>query len=249
MKSINSKDSVEDILILQGHKSFNKHRTFYTLLLILCLGLFFAIPWVQIESIATSPAVVLPRQGPTQVRAKTSGEIDLFGPAEDRFVFQGDTLFILRSKVAAENHVVLSPTDGYVRDLSGCDGVCPVVEGQVVMEILPEPNPIVKCYLTGGQINSIKADQKVQFQLQSSQNQINRILEGNVKAISPSQAHRNNDKKNVYEVLCSIDINKGKERSLKMKTGMTLIARFRLARRSAFDILMKDPGSVETDPS
>lgn len=249
MKSINLKDSFEDTLILHGHKSFNNSRTFYTLLLALCLGLFFAIPWVQIESIATSPAVVLPIQEPTQIRAKTSGEIHLFDPAENRFVFQGDTLFILRSHGAPKNHVVLSPTDGYVRNLGGCEGVCPVIEDQVIMEILPEPSPVVKCYLTEDQITSIQPDQKVQFQLQSSHNHTKRFLEGNVKMISPSLAYSDNEKKDVYEILCSIDINKDKERSLKMKTGMTLIARFRLARRSAFDILMKDPGSVETDPS
>ena len=117
------------------------------------------------------------------------------------------------------------------------------------MEILPEPNPVVKCYLSADQITSIQPDQKVQFQLHTSHNQTKGFLEGNVKMISPSPEYSDNEKKDVYEILCSIDINQEKERSLKMKTGMTLIARFRLARRSAFDILMKDPGSVEADRS
>jgi hypothetical protein len=72
-------------------------------------------------------------------------------------------------------------------------------------------------------------------------------LRGKIERILPSVDPK--DPRAVFEVHCTIDSANGTNQSPSLKPGMTLLTRFRLARRSAVDIILKDVKEKDQIPT
>ena len=106
----------------------------------------------------------------------------------------------------------------------------------------------MKCYLSGDNITSLQPEQSVEFQIQSARRETNKVFSGKIKEILPSISKK--DKAAIFEVRCSIDDTLENDlHDSQLKSGMTLLARFKLARRSAFDIILKDVEDIDKNAS
>ncbi len=247
MQSFFTQGPLEHTYVFHRHKNLNRSGKVYLILLISVIASLLAIPWIQIESVTTSPGLISPPGDPFEIRVKEAGLLQLSGLAENEFVYQGDTLFTIWRKSRNQKMFAVAPTDGYVRNLRNSADQLSVTAGEVILEILPEPDLVVKCYLSGDDITSVQPDQDVEFQVQSSQKPINGVLSGTVTKISPSPDMK--DENALFEVSCSIDTTKQNSGASRLKAGMTLLARFRSARRSAFDIILKDVEDKDRNPT
>jgi multidrug efflux pump subunit AcrA (membrane-fusion protein) len=167
---------------------------------------------------------------------------------ENRFVVQGDTLFSIRRKGLKSEQIYRAPRDGYVRNLKSEAQKTLVYSGEMILEIQTESDLVVKCYLSGDKITSLQPEQNVEFQIHTAQQKRDKSFAGKVTDILPDISRK--DKAAIFEVRCSIDNPVGNDlHASELKPGMALLARFRLARRSAFDIILKDVEPVNRDPS
>ncbi len=174
--------------------------------------------------------------------------MNLLNLKENGFVVTGDTLFSIWRNETQSEEVYKAPIDGYVHNLRSKAGESLVHSGETILEIQPEASLVVKCYLNGDNVASVKPDQNVEFQVQSFQKDPEQAISGKITEILPAKFSK--DRTTVYEVRCSIEDSDANDlRNSVLRPGMTLLARFRTARKSAFDILMKDPADIDPDPS
>ena len=136
--------------------------------------------------------------------------------------------------------IVISPISGYVRLLGGIQPGMRVEEGLPLLEIVPEAGLIVKCYVPAREIGRLRPDQDVEYHIPYSIRSDAKTSRGKVLSIAPDVEVKN--EKPVFEVRCSLDTTLSEPRGKKkqLKNGMILIARFRLARRTVFDLLVED---------
>jgi multidrug efflux pump subunit AcrA (membrane-fusion protein) len=219
----------------------------YPVLLIAVLACFIAMPWIQIESMTTSPGVIAPSLHPFEIKLKSTGRLKLCGLEENSFVQEGDTLFSVWSEAIDKEEFTFAPIDGYVRRLRNDLDMSVLENGEVILEIQPEHELVVKCYLSGDEITSVQPDQNIDFWIKSSANERNKTLSGKVTRILPSILSKG--EKPIFEVRCSVDTLENDFHSSELKAGMTLLARFRPARRSAFDIILKDVEDKDRNPA
>lgn len=141
--------------------------------------------------------------------------------------------------------ILIAPVSGYVQRLDGLKKGVHVKEGAPVLQIIPETGLIVKCYVSADEIGLVEPDQEVEYRIPSLKKLGVEPPMGRVLSIAPDVSIKNNGP--VFEVRCSLDsvapesgLNKG-----YLKNGMTLIARFRLARRTVFDLMVDDLEDVK----
>ncbi len=225
----------------------NKSSVLYPILLITVIACFIAMPWIQIESVTTSPGMISPPIHPFEVKVKSKGILKLYPFEENRFVQKGDTLFSIWIEAQSKEEFNIAPIDGYVRMLRNEIDKSVVESGEMILEIQPEHEIVVRCYLSGDEITSVQPNQNVEFQFRSFGKEKNGTLSGKVTGILPSI--NRNDEKAIYEVRCSVDTLEKNFHAYQLKAGMTLLARFRPARRSAFDIILKDVEDKDRNPS
>ena len=248
MKSILPPVHAEHNYVFHRHANRNKHSILYLLLLISVITSLLAMPWIQFESSTTTPGLIAPHEEPLPVRVRATGRLNLLNLEENNFVVQGDTLFSIRRNETQSEEVYKAPIDGYVHNLRSKAGESLVHSGETILEIQPEASLVVKCYLNGDNVASVKPDQNVEFQVQSFQKDPEQAISGKITEILPAKFSK--DRTTVYEVRCSIEDSDANDlRNSVLRPGMTLLARFRTARKSAFDILMKDPVDIDPDPS
>ena len=247
MKSILSRVPAEYNYVCHRYTNSKKSSVLYPVLLITVIASLIAMPWIQIESVATSPGMIAPPIHPFEIRVKSKGMLKLYPFEENRFVQKGDTLFSVWIEAHGKEEFNIAPIDGYVRKLSNEIDESVVESGELILEIQPELGLVVKCYLSGDEITSVQPNQNVEFQFRSSGKEKNGTLSGKVTEILPSIGR--NDEKAIYEVRCSVDTLEKNFHAHQLKAGMTLLARFRPARRSAVDIILKDVEDKDRNPS
>ena len=192
--------------------------------------------------------MIVPPVEPIEIRARSTGELNFFDLEENRFVVQGDTLFSIRQKGVKSEQFHRAPMDGYVRNLRIEAHQSLVNSGEMILEIRAKSDLIVKCYLSGDKITSLQPEQNVNFLVRSTRKERDKSFSGKVTDILPDISRE--DKPSVFEVRCSIDNTDENDLNASgLKPGMTLLARFRLARRSAFDIILKDAEDINQNPS
>lgn len=248
MKSMLTQGSAEHNYVIHRHENRNKSRLLYLILLISVILSLLALPWIQIDSVTTSPGVIAPPAEPLEIRARSTGELNFFDLEENRLVVQGDTLFSIRRKGVKSEQFHRAPMDGYVRNLRIEAHKSLVKAGEMILEIQAGSDLVVKCYLPGDKITSLQPEQNVDFLVRYTRKERGRSFTGKVTDILPDISRK--DKASIFEVRCSID--KTVENDLNasgLKPGTTLLARFRLARRSAFDIILKDAEDFNQNPS
>ncbi len=144
--------------------------------------------------------------------------------------------------------VILSPASGFIRYFQGARKGSYVTEGDPIVEIIPKSDLIVKCYVDAEDIGLVRHEQEVFYRMKA----LNRIGAGPLKGkvISISRDVTLDQGHPVFEVHCSLDtmpaspaMPVGEESTAGpnpeyLRSGMTLIARFRLARRTVFDLLL-----------
>lgn len=248
MKSILPQGPAEHNYVFHRHENLNKSNIVYLVLLISVILSLLAMPWIQIDSVTTSPGVIAPPLEPFTIRAKSTGKLNLFNLEENRFIVQGDTLFSIMREELKSEEFYRAPIDGYVRNLRSEAEKSIIKSGEMILEIHPETELVVKCYLSGDNITSLQPEQCVEFQIQSARRETNKVFSGKIKEILPSISKK--DKAAIFEVRCSIDDTLENDlHDSQLKSGMTLLARFRLARRSAFDIILKDVEDIDKNAS
>jgi len=248
MKSILTQGSAEHNYVIHRHETRNKSSLLYLILLISVILSLLALPWIQIDSVTTSPGVIAPPVEPIKIRARSTGELNFFDLEENRFVVQGDTLFSIRRRGIKSEQFHRAPMDGYVRNLRIEAHKSLVHAGEMILEIQAESDLVFKCYLSGDKITSLQPKQNVDFLVRSTRNEGDKSFSGKVTDILPDTSRK--DKASIFEVRCSIDNTVENDLNASgLKPGMTLLARFRLARRSAFDIILKDAQDIDQSPS
>ena len=146
---------------------------------------------------------------------------------------------LVKIRNAKKNLTITSPINGYVQDLRGFETDTYLQTGALLFNLIPETGLIVECLVSPDEIWAINIDQEVKYQISASDRQDFAGITG--KVISISQDISQHQGHPLFEVRCSIDPMGKNSDSLyvrKLKRGMTLIAKFRLARRSAFDLLV-----------
>ena len=248
MKSILTQGSAEHNYVVHRHENRNKSSLLYLILLISVILSLLALPWIQIDSVTTSPGVIAPPVEPIEIRARSTGKLNFFDLEENRFVVQGDTLFSIRRRGIKSEQFHRVPMDGYVRNLRIEAHKSLVSAGERILEIQSGNNLVVKCYLSGDKIASLQSEHNVDFLVRSTRKESDKSFSGKVTDILPDISRKN--KASIFEVRCSIDNPVENDLNTSgLKPGMTLLARFRLARRSAFDIILKDAEDFNQNPS
>jgi len=184
-------------------------------------------------------------------------EMELFRSGQKRrwrdelktLVLQRQDLLVTLSQIgeAQKDLVLVAPVSGYVQHLTGLKKGVHVREGAPVLEIIPESGLIVKCYVSSDEIGLVERNQKVVYRIPALKKLGVGNATGKVLSISPDVSMQNTEP--VYEVRCSLDSLPSESRRKKepLKNGMTLIARFRLARRTVFDLLVDDLEDIQNN--
>jgi multidrug resistance efflux pump len=247
MNSIYSEPGVSGKLLLYRYRILKRNRFAYWLLLLLITASILALPWIYVESVISSPGVITPLEEPIEIRAEASGKLFSSHLNDNYYVQQGDSLFSIRTGLMRKELFILAPISGYVCWLHEFEGSSVVKKGQRILEIVPKSALVVKCYLSGKDITSVQPEQSVEFQVESPKKNLNAVYPGTITEIVPSI--NMNEGRVIYEVRCSIADFQKEIHPRELKPGITLLTRFRLARRSAFDIILKDVEDENSDQS
>lgn len=247
MNTIFSPNLPEKTYVFHRHQNLNKGVILYAGLLILVITPLLAMPWIKLESVTTSPGVIMPSTKPMEIRTESSGKLSLLNLEENLFVQQGDTLFSIWRQTEKKESFTLAPADGYVHNLKKTAHKSIVRKDEVILELQSERDLIVKCYLTGEDITSVQPEHLVEFLVQSPPKETKDLFTGKVTNIIPSISSK--DQKAIFEIRCSIDAIRHGPNSPALKVGTTLLTRFRGARRSAFGIILNEVEANDLNPT
>ena len=224
------KHSPERELIPYDHKhqSFRtpkRSQAIYVLLIVLLVSTLISLPLVETGEFSSSPGSIRTNSEPILVRASISGRIKGLGPGTNSFVHLGDTLMVLshsQIKGREKTLAIQAPASGILSHPERVrKGAC-VSRGDLIAQIMPEKGLIANC---------------------PGRSQ----LTGKVISISPGVAL--DPGRPIFEFSGSPDSlpaspalplagqPRARPRSAHLKKGMTLVTRFRLARRSVFDLV------------
>jgi membrane fusion protein, peptide pheromone/bacteriocin exporter len=141
-------------------------------------------------------------------------------------------------KKQRELFVILSPVEGTVESFTGIYSGTNLQSGQVVAIISPSNAMIAEVYIAAKNIGMLRIGMPVRIQIDAFNYNEWGMLQGRVTGISDDYFLVNNVP--VFKVKCSINTNVLRlknETSGIIKKGMTLNARFMIARRSLFQLL------------
>jgi HlyD family secretion protein len=155
-----------------------------------------------------------------------------------------------------KNLVIRASASGIIRHLEGVRNGSYVHKGAPLVEIIPEDRLIVKCLVSSEDVSLVNPQQEVVYQIPSLKKLGVGPVTGKVISIAPDMILE--EGLPVFEVRCSLDSlpdspsSSGKDNDPSMgqrkylRNGMTLIARFRLARRTVFDLLLDRKEGTQT---
>lgn len=148
------------------------------------------------------------------------------------------TSTIAKIKVEENNYVVIAPTTGTIENFTGLQVNSVVTAGQPIATISPLDNLIIETNVSPTDIGLIRKNQEVNFQIDAFNYNQWGLLQGKVIDIDKNITIQENQA--YFKVRCSIDSKLMKLKSgysTQVSKGMTLTARFKIARRSLFDLL------------
>ncbi|AUS05097.1 HlyD family secretion protein [Pseudotamlana carrageenivorans] len=134
--------------------------------------------------------------------------------------------------------VITAPITGVLINTAAMEVGSYLNAGQTFVDISPNTNLLVECYISPQDIGLLKMDNEVHFQLDAFNYNQWGLATGRVTDIGKDVEIINNT--SMFKVLCQLH---NKELQLKngfvgkLKKGMTLSAQFKLAKRSLFDLL------------
>lgn len=137
-----------------------------------------------------------------------------------------------------KNYVLTASINGTILNAKGFTNGMFVNQGMELGEISPDSNLIVECYISPNDIGLLDKDKSVNFQIDTFNYNQWGFVKGEILEIGNDIEIVDNNP--VFKVLCKINIkylqlNNGFKGHLKK--GMTLNARFELARRTLFNLL------------
>lgn len=137
-----------------------------------------------------------------------------------------------------QRYNIVAPVSGTLQNVAGISAGTFIQTNQTITEISPDSKLIAECYIPPRDIGLLKEDMAARFQIDAFDYNQWGVLEGTIKEISNDITIVNNQP--VFKVRCAIDqnylsLNNGYKGYLKK--GMTLQARFMVARRSLFQLL------------
>jgi multidrug resistance efflux pump len=137
-----------------------------------------------------------------------------------------------------EQYIITAPIAGTISQYSGIKPGNYTMPNQSIAQISPAENLIVECYVQPKDIGLIHDNMEVNFQLDAFN--YNQWGSARGKVIEISEDIVNIDKSPVFKVRCKLltdylELKNGYKG--RLKKGMTLTSRFKLIRRSLFDLL------------
>ncbi len=135
-------------------------------------------------------------------------------------------------------HVIIAPVAGAIGNYSGVRAGNYVMPNQSIAQISPAENLIVECYVLPKNIGLVHKDMEVSFQLDAFN--YNQWGSAKGKVIDISEDIITMNEAPVFKVRCELltshlELKNGYKG--KLKKGMTLTGRFKLIRRSLFELL------------
>jgi len=251
-------------LEVHRHRHMKRSQAIYVLLIFFIISALIALPLVKVDVFTSAPGMIQTELDPLRVSANASGLIKQFSVEENSYVHLGDTLLVIERMglvISDKKNILiqLAPVSGYVHILDGFKQGERVREGDPILEITPESGLIVKCHVSSEDIGFVEPNQEVEYQIRSLKRRGLGLAKGRVISIAPVVNSEGGSP--AFEVRCSLDTLQGasdtnnsastsqSNKNRHFKNGMTLIARFRLARRSALDILTEDPEETQINHS
>ncbi|CAM1359651.1 HlyD family secretion protein [Tenacibaculum xiamenense] len=134
--------------------------------------------------------------------------------------------------------VIKAPISGVVLNMNGIEQGAFLPAGTKLTEISPNTAIVAECYVSPETIGLLKKENKVSFQVSSFNYNQWGLATGTIKEIGNDVQWI--DKQPVFRVLCSLDQDYlSLQNGFKgyFKKGMTVQARFDIAKRSLFDLL------------
>lgn len=145
---------------------------------------------------------------------------------------------LVQHQMKQELYTIRSPVTGSIQNLNAIHRNTFIHLNQVIADISPDTSLIATAYVTPGDIGLLREGMPVRFSIDSYDQNRWGTLEGKVLDISTDAIIM--DQSPVFRVLCTFDRNylelKNGVRG-ELKKGMTLQARFIIARRSLFQLL------------
>jgi HlyD family secretion protein len=169
----------------------------------------------------------------SSARFKWEGELTKLVSQKDDCLMQIDLL-----KKQKDLCIIRSPVNGTVESFNGIYAGTNIQSGQVVAVISPSNAMIAEVFLPANNIGMLKTGMPVRIQIDAFNYNEWGTLSGHIKGISDDYLLVNNVP--VFKVKCSLDttaltLKNGTPGTIKK--GMTLMARFMIARRSLFQLL------------
>lgn len=134
--------------------------------------------------------------------------------------------------------IIVAPITGTLLNIKSLEAGSFLSSGQPFVDISPNTNLLIECYISPQDIGLLKLNNKVNFQIDAYNYNQWGLASGNIIDIGKDIEFIDN--KSVFKIQCSIN---EKELTLKngfagkLTKGMTLNAQFKLAERTLFDLL------------
>lgn len=135
-------------------------------------------------------------------------------------------------------YVVTAPISGELLNTTSLEVGSYLTAGQTFVEISPNTNLRVECYISPQDIGLLRQDNMINFQIDAYNYNQWGLATGTITDIGKDIELINNT--SVFKVLCKLNQNELKLKNgftSKLKKGMTLSAQFKLTERSLFDLL------------
>lgn len=134
--------------------------------------------------------------------------------------------------------VITAPITGILMNAMSLENGSFLSSGQAFVEISPDTNLLVECFISSQDIGLLRLNDRVSFQIDAYNYNQWGLATGNIVDIGKDIEFKEN--KSVFKIQCKIN-----EKHLKLKSGfegelkkgMTLNAQFKLIERSLFDLL------------
>ncbi len=168
-----------------------------------------------------------------ETRLKWQNELETY-----RLRMQEQRSMMERLKQEKSQYTLTAPVNGIITEAAGLQPGNFVAHNQMIAEISPEKDLMVECYISPADIGMIRDSMAVRFQFDAFNHNQWGLGTGRVQTISPDVITKNDQP--VFRVRCSLasaELKLNNGYIGRLKKGMTLTARFQIARRNLFQLL------------
>ena len=214
-----------------NHQNFRTPKisqAIYVFLLVLIVSALISLPLIEIDDFGSAPGMIRTNSEPIQVHAGVTGQVERPLPMENSFVHLGDTLMVLRCWD-------LRTSDSLPRLLLRH----PKIKVKEKFHVIRAPASGIVGHLKGLRKGSFISQGDPVVEIRPVSGLIVNCLGGRHLTDVPL------DSVPASPVFPLADDHPARPRSTCIKKGVTLLTRFRLARRSVFDILIDKSANPE----